>query len=61
MVCAPFLLFALFVIVCFLNMTGAIRPDHHGGAFDMPMLSKLADPGAIFDPESNINILGGIL
>jgi len=55
------LLFALFVIVCFLNMTGAIRPDHHGGAFDMPMLSKLADPGAIFDPESNINILGGIL
>jgi hypothetical protein len=32
-----------------------------GGAFDIPKLSALADPGAIFDPESNMNILGGIL
>jgi len=49
------------VIICFLNATGAIRPENHGGAFDIPILSQLADPGAIFDPESNMNILAGII
>jgi hypothetical protein len=60
-ICIPCLITCIFVIVCFLNATGAIRPEHHGGAFDIPMLSKLADPGAIFDPESNMNILAGII
>jgi len=38
-------------------MTGVIRPEHHGGAFDIPMLSQLANEGAIFDPASNMNMV----
>ena len=45
------------MIICFLNMTGVIRPEHHQGFFDIPMLSSMADPGAIFDPESNMNMV----
>lgn len=60
-ICVPCLLFCIFVIICFLNLTGAIRPEHHGGAFDIPILSQMANPGAIFDPESNMNILAGII
>jgi thiol-disulfide isomerase/thioredoxin len=49
-----------FGIVCFLNTTGAIRPDHHGGMFDIPMLSQLANEGAIFDPAGNMNMVASI-
>ena len=59
-VCLPCLVAALFVIVCFLNCSGVIRPEAHGGAFNMPWLSHMADPGAIFDPESNTNLVAAI-
>lgn len=59
-ICIPCLIGALFVIVCFLNASGVIRPDHHGGFFDIPFLSSLADEGAIFDPESNMNLVAAI-
>ena len=45
----------------FLNATGVIRPDHHGGAFDIPQLSHLADEGAYLDPEGNMNMGAAIL
>lgn len=60
-VCFPCWSFACFVIVIFLNMTGVIRPEHHGGAFNIPIFSAMADPGAIFDPESNVNMVACIL
>lgn len=47
------------VIVSFLNMTGVIRPEKNR-FFDIPFLSRLADPGAIFDPEGYCNICAGI-
>ena len=50
----------MFIIVCFLNCTGVIRPEHHGGVFDMPVLSRLADEGAIFDPNSYMNFVPSI-
>jgi hypothetical protein len=56
-ICLPCLGACIFVIICFLNMTGVIRPEHHQGFFDIPMLSSMSDPGAIFDPESNMNIV----
>lgn len=61
LICVPCLAVAIFVIICFLNATGVIRPEHHGGAFDIPMLSKLADQGAIFDPDSNACMILGIV
>lgn len=59
-ICVPCLLACMFIIVCFLNCTGVIRPEHHGGVFDMPMLSRLADEGAIFDPNSYMNFVPSI-
>jgi hypothetical protein len=60
-ICIPCLGLCIFVIICFLNMTGVIRPEHHEGFFDIPSLSALANPGAIFDPESNLNmVIGGV-
>lgn len=40
-------------------MTGVIRPEHHQGFFDIPALSKMANQGAIFDPEENLNMVAG--
>lgn len=60
-ICIPCLVLCIFVIICFLNMTGVIRPEHHGGFFDIPSLSNMANPGAIFDPESNMNMLIGVV
>lgn len=60
-VCIPCLIAAAFVIICFLNASGTIRPDHHGGAFDMPFLSRMADEGAIFDPNTTMNFVPCIL
>mmetsp|Transcript_109324 Transcript_109324/g.151302 ORF Transcript_109324/g.151302 Transcript_109324/m.151302 type:complete len:384 (+) Transcript_109324:503-1654(+) len=60
-ICFPCWCVACFVIVIFLNMTGVIRPEHHHGAFNIPIFSKMADPGAIFDPESNVNMVACIL
>lgn len=60
-VCIPCLALCIFVIICFLNMTGVIRPEDHGGFFDIPTLSSMANEGAIFDPESNMNmVIGGV-
>jgi len=56
LVCFPCWCVCCFVIVCFLNATGVIRPHHHGGLFDFPLLSGLADDGAIFDPNYNANM-----
>lgn len=60
LICTPCLVLALIVIIAFLNASGVIRPDHHGGAFDMPMLSALANEGAIFDPEASLCMFVGI-
>lgn len=38
-------------------MTGVIRPEHHGGVFDIPALSTLANEGNIFDPAGNMNMV----
>ena len=51
----------LLIIVAFLNVTGVIRPDHHGGAFDIPALSHLADHGNWCDPDSYLTMLLGIV
>lgn len=58
-ICIPCLGLCIFVIICFLNMTGVIRPEHHEAFFDIPVLSNMANPGAIFDPESNLNMAIG--
>lgn len=60
-VCLPCLFACIFIIICFLNATGVIRPEHHGGVFDIPMLSCLANDGAIFDPNGNLNMLVSVL
>ena len=56
-ICVPCLIACICVIICFLNATGVIRPEHHGGLFDIPVLSALANEGAIFDPASNMNMV----
>ena len=38
-------------------MTGVIRPEHHGGFFDIPWMSAMANEGAIFDPNGNMNMV----
>ena len=60
LICIPCWMFCCWVIVCFLNATGVIRPHHHGGLFDMPSLSVLADEGQVFDPEYNMNMVVSI-
>lgn len=47
------------VIIAFLNMTGVIRPTAHS-YFDIPFLSRLADPGAVFDPDGYTNMVPSI-
>lgn len=59
LICLPCLFGAMMVIVAFLNMTGVIRPTEHS-YFDIPFLSRLADPGAVFDPEGYTNIVPSI-
>jgi hypothetical protein len=59
-ICFPCWCVCCLIIVAFLNATGVIRPDHHGGAFDIPELSHLADPGNYCDPEGNINMVVSI-
>jgi len=59
-ICLPCLMACIFVIICFLNCTGVIRPEHHGGIFNIAMLSHLADEGALFDPNSNMNMVAAI-
>lgn len=60
-VCIPCLAACICVIICFLNMTGVIRPEHHGGMFDIPYLSSLANPGAIFDPLGSMNMVAAAI
>jgi hypothetical protein len=48
------------VIVAFLNMTGVIRPESKHNFLDIPVLSRLANPGAIFDPEGYTNMVAGV-
>lgn len=55
-ICLPCLGAAMAVIVAFLNATGVIRPTKEASMFDIPSLSKLADPGALFDPEGYMNM-----
>jgi anoctamin-10 len=60
-ICIPCLAACICVIICFLNMTGVIRPEHHGGVFDIPCLSALANPGAIFDPLGSMNMVAAAI
>lgn len=59
-ICFPCWCVCCLIIVIFLNATGVIRPHHHGGYFDMPSVSKLADEGEIFDPNFNMNMVVSI-
>ena len=59
-ICFPCWCLCCFIIVCFLNATGVIRPHHHSGLFDIKSLSVLADEGQIFDPEGNMNMVVSI-
>ena len=59
-ICFPCWAICCLIIVGFLNITGAIRPEHHGGALDISSLSHLADPGAICDPDYNMNLVASI-
>ena len=61
LICFPCWCIVLLVIVAFLNITGVIRPDHHGGAFDIPALSQLADAGNWCDPDGYLNMAMAIL
>ena len=56
-ICLPCLFSCMCIIVCFLNLTGVIRPEHHGGFFDIPWMSAMANEGAIFDPNGNMNMV----
>lgn len=58
-ICLPCLAGAMMVIIAFLNMTGVLRP-HKTDFFDIPQLSQLADPGAVFDPEGYVNMIPSI-
>lgn len=60
LICFPCWCLCCLIIVMFLNATGVIRPDHHGGAFDIPQLSHLADEGNYFDPNGNLNMVAAI-
>ena len=60
LICFPCWCMCCFTIVCFLNITGVIRPHHHSGMFDMPSLSVYADEGQLFDPEGNFNMVASI-
>ena len=55
----PCLFGAMMVIIAFLKMTGVLRPEKQA-FFDIPALSRLADPGAIFDPNGYTNLLPAI-
>ena len=61
LICFPCWCLVLLVIVAFLNITGVIRPDHHGGFFDIPALSQLADVGNWCDPDGYLNMIMSIL
>ena len=61
LICFPCWCVCCLVIVVFLNATGVIRPHHHGGVFDMPAFSKLANEGELFDPNYNANMVLSIL
>lgn len=58
-ICLPCMAAACAVIIAFLNVTGVIRPEK-SAMFDIPFLSKLADPGAVFDPEGYTNMVPAI-
>lgn len=59
LICLPCMAAAMSVIIAFLNMTGVIRPSANS-VFDIPFLSRLADPGEIFDPEGYTNMVPSI-
>lgn len=59
-ICFPCWCVCCWIIVAFLNATGVIMPHHHSGLFDMPLLSKMAEPGQLFDPEGNANMVAAI-
>ena len=61
LICFPCWCAVCLIIIAFLNVTGVIRPGHHGGFFDIPALSKLADEGDWCDPNGYLNMAVAIL
>ena len=60
--CAPYFIGIIFANICFLNLTGIIDPTKHHALFQIEILSKMREPGAIFDPDtSNIAFVPDIL
>jgi hypothetical protein len=60
LVSLPCLMFALFVNICFLNLSGFIRP-HMGSFFEIPFLLQFSEEGQLFAPGSFLNTLIGII
>ena len=58
LICMPCLFTAMMVIIAFLNLTGVIRPGK-SKFFDIPFLSRYADPGQLFDPDGYCNMCAG--
>lgn len=49
-ICLPFFIIVLFVMVCFLNLNAIVNPQTHGGLFYIEPLANLCLPGNVFDP-----------
>jgi hypothetical protein len=60
LICLPFMLITLFMMVCFLNLHGytLAEPD---GVLYIKWLADLAAPGAILDATSNMNYITVLL
>lgn len=57
LICLPCWFLSCFIIVCYLNATGVIVEGERDGWLNIPMFSKYAEPGAIFDPEGYLNLV----
>lgn len=53
-ICLPFFIVILFVMICFLNLTGVIDPYKHNAFLHIDVLAHLCAKGAIFDPNGSM-------
>lgn len=60
-ICLPFFIVVVFVVVCFLNLTGVVDAHTHGGLFHIEVLSDLTLEGRLFDLNSNMQLLISLL
>lgn len=60
-ICLPFFGIVIFVVCCFLNLTGVVDAHSHGGLFHIECLSDLTLEGHIFDINSNMALIPSLL